>query len=174
MIAVATAVASDSSPADDGTPTPDLVIHDIAGLDFQVVAADTDRRCASHTYGDLRSAVATSDCEGVHLGSYLTTVNDRRAAVSVAVFEFASTKQAERIDKLVNTTGTGWALDLATDRDAWPDTSAVDGTSYRSATADGRVRLIRAVWLDESDDGDDMSLTPVVQRAFAVPMPHLR
>lgn len=173
MIAVATAVASDSA-ADRGAPTQDLVIHDIDGLDFEVVAADTDRGCASHTYGDLRTAVAASDCEGVHLGSYLTAVDERRAAVSVALFEFDSAKQAARIDKLVNTTGTGWALDLATDRGGWPDTSAVDTTSYRSATADTRLRLVRAVWLDESDDGDDTSLTPVVERAFAVPMPHLR
>ncbi len=173
MIAVATAVASDS-PADRGAPIQDLVIHDIDGLDFEVVAADTDRDCASHTYGDLRTAIAASDCEGVHLGSYLATVDERRAAVSVALFEFDSAKQAARIDKLVNTTGTGWALDLATDRGGWPDTSAVDTTSYRSATADARLRLVRAVWLDESNDGDDTSLTPVVERAFAVPMPHLR
>ncbi|GAA5120674.1 hypothetical protein [Haloechinothrix salitolerans] len=174
VIAVATAGASDSSPTGSSTPLPDLVIHNVDGLDFHVMAADTDRRCARHTYGDLRSTVAASDCEGVHLGSYLTTVDGRRAAVSMALFEFDSSKQAERIDKLVNTTGTGWALDLATDRDAWPDTSAVGTPSYRSATADTRLRLVRAIWLDESDDGDDTSLTPVVRRAFVVPMPHLR
>ncbi|MPY78183.1 MAG: hypothetical protein GEV04_06740 [Actinophytocola sp.] len=175
VIAVATAVASNSSPSDASTSRmPDLVIHHVDGLDFQVMAADTERRCASHTYGDLRAAMAKADCASVHLGSYLTRVDDRRAAVSVAAFEFGSPKQAKRIDKLVTTTGTGWALDLATARDSWPDASGIGMTSYRSATSGAQLRLVRTVWLDESDQGDAMSLTPVAQRAFAVPMPNLR
>ncbi|WP_034273308.1 hypothetical protein [Haloechinothrix halophila] len=174
VIAVATAGASDTSPTNTTAPLPDLVIHDVDGLDFHVMAANTDRRCARHTYGDLRTAVADSDCEGVHLGSYLTSVDDRRVAVSVAAFEFRSSKQAKRIDTLVTTKGTGWALDLATARDAWPDASGIGTASYRNATSGAKLRLVRAVWLDGSEHSDDTSLTPVIQRAFAVPTPNLR
>lgn len=173
VIAVATAGASDSPTGTDAA-LPDLVIHDVDGLDFHVIAAETDQRCERNTYGDLRTAVADANCEGVHLGSYLTNIDDRRVAVSVAAFEFRSSKQAKRVDALATTKGTGWALDLATAHDAWPDASGVGTATYRSAASGATLHLVRAVWLDESEDGDDTSLTPVIQRAFAVPTPTLR
>lgn len=176
VIAVTTAGAS-NTPARAGSPQrmPDLVVHQVDGLDFEVVAADTDRDCESTTYGDLRTTVSKADCAGVHLGSYLTSVGGRRAAVSVAEFELESHRQAGRLEKLVSTPGTGWAIDLATTRDAWPDTSGYGAGTYRSAEADGRLRLVRTVWLDGPgpDDGD-ATLGEISDRAFAVPMPNLR
>lgn len=176
VVAVATAGASDA-PARAGSPQPmpDLVIHQVDGLDFEVIAADTIRDCESTTYGDLHTAVSKANCAGVHLGSYLTSVDGRRAAVSVAEFELESQRQAGELEKLVSTPGTGWAIDLATTRDAWPDTSGYGVGTYRSAEADGRLRLVRTVWLDEPgpDDGD-ATLGEISDRAFAVPMPNLR
>lgn len=152
------------------TPQPQ-VRHAVDGLEFTEVAKASEQRCADRTFGDVQAALEREPCLGMRLGSYLTAKDGKRAAVSIAVLQFADQTQAEAFKKVADTPGSGGAVDFATSAQSWPEGAPTfDYAAFRSATSNGAVRLVQAVWVDERSSQDDKSLRQIAETAFEVPL----
>jgi len=171
-IVMATSSGADDTPTDrksaeSGKPAR----HAISGIEYTEVAAAVERECDAHTYGDVQASLQQTPCTGMRLGSYLATISGKRAAVSVAVVEFAAPAQASRLQKLADQAGSGGAADIANVQQKWPDGKySFHDAVYRSVASKNSVRLVRTAWIGEPSSPDDAMLARIAKTAFDVPL----
>lgn len=171
VLMAAIAAAAGESDADAGSEEKPPIRHAITGVRFTQVAAKQDPSCEQNAFGDVQASLERVPCSGMHLGSYLAELNGKRAAVSIAVIRFATSEQAAQLKRLADTPGTGGTVDLASETGDWSDEEPnFDNATYRSEATGGKVRIVRAAWLDDITQPHDKLLARIAETAYQVPV----
>lgn len=169
-ILMATGSGADDTPQQQkGAQADKPKRYAISGVAFTEVASAVEQQCDTHTYGDVQAAMQKTPCTGMRLGSFLATVSERQAAVSVAVVDFAEPAQAEGLKKLADKAGSGGAADAANMTEKWPEGKlSFHNAVYRSEIRDSSVVLVRTAWLGAPSAPDDKLLARVATTSFEV------
>lgn len=165
-----------SKPLADATPTPSPPAQPagqlIGGVEFVRVAARGNADCAAHAFGDVQAILQRTGCASLRRGSFVATVEGRKAAVSVAVITLDDVRQAGELSASAETPGSGAITDLAADRGQWPTKPpSFAGAAYTTAAERTQVRTVRAAWLSGPSIPDDAGLVEVASASLGVPVP---
>ncbi|MEU6642246.1 hypothetical protein ABZ863_06815 [Saccharomonospora sp. NPDC046836] len=162
---------ADSEPAPRAAPPPAPAVVRAGGIEFTEQATGSTVDCAQHAVGDLQVRLDDGGCAALRRGSFVTTVDGRPVAVSVAALTFADEAQAAAFQELADTPGTGVITDVATDTGRWPDASPSFADAAYTSSLDGiTVRLVLACPLAGPSPVDDPALTEVAEAAQAIPL----
>ncbi|HVW41859.1 MAG TPA: hypothetical protein VHC18_10980 [Amycolatopsis sp.] len=166
-IVLATTGSGDKPAASAPPPPPQVVVN---GIQFVQRASATDAECAAHAFGDVQASLLSTGCVAIRRGSYEATVQNRPAAVTLAVITFANEDAASAFKQVVDTPGGGGMADLATETGKWAHTPSFDGAAYVSTTQGTVVRLVLAAWLDGRSSSMDPGLLNLARAAAAMPL----
>ncbi|WP_116040626.1 hypothetical protein [Amycolatopsis palatopharyngis] len=169
VVLAATSGGDEAADASDQQAEP--VVRMIDGLPLTTVAVAESTTCAPHATGELQRALRSQECAGLTRGSFTTTKNGRRIAVSVAELRFSGEVRPEEIRRLSDTPGNGAMVDLAAETGQWaPPEPGFAGAAYASETGATDVRIVQAGWADGASDPLDPALARAADAGLVVPL----
>ncbi|PRZ43457.1 hypothetical protein CLV47_102143 [Antricoccus suffuscus] len=135
-----------------GTTTP--AAQQIDGLAFQQGAYDQTAKCATFSYGEIKSLLTQIGCSGLTRALYLTDVDGKQVVVSVADVKLKSDGDAAKLKSKVDSDGTGNVNDLLRDGvipKGYPSTKVFDNAEYASSIDGQTVRIVETAFTDGGD-----------------------
>ena len=147
--------SSQGSGAGDGgaaTPTPDQ--QQLGDLTFQQGAYDQTAKCATFSYGEIKSLLTQVGCTSLTRGLYLTKVDGKDVVVSVAEVKLKSGDDAAKLKSKVDSDGTGNVNELLRDGvipDGYPSNDVMENAEYASSIEGETVRIVEAAFTDGSN-----------------------
>ncbi|MEU8415200.1 hypothetical protein AB0C24_20650 [Amycolatopsis japonica] len=166
-----TASTQTPPPPTPATSPPPPSSSAVENIQFTSRASAADQKCASHAYGDVQSSLQQTSCSTVKRASFVSSIDGRAAAVTIAVVEFPNTEQASAFKAIADNPGGGGILDLATETNQWQgEVPVFEGAAYQSSLDGKSVRLIQVVWLPGPSTPDDPGLVRGAKAALELPV----
>lgn len=145
------AAAGGTSGGTAATPTP--AAQQLDNLTFQQGAYDQTAKCATFSYGEVKSLLTQLGCTSLTRGLYLTTADGKEVVVSVADVKLTSGTDAAKLKSMVDSNGTGNVNDLLRDGvipSGYPSTQVLDNAEYASSISGQTVRIVETAFTDGS------------------------
>lgn len=110
-------------------------------------------RCETVSYGEVHDWFAKHPCENVSRALFAVSDGDARAAVSVSVVTMPRDKDAKKLKKLTDTSGTGNVTDLVKEgRVQEPGVPDVAGGAYASTAEGETVTIVESAFFGDTKD----------------------
>ena len=137
------------SGGQNSTPT-----QQIDSYTFRQNAYDKTAKCATFSYGEIKALLTQVGCTGLTRGLYMTKVDGKNVAISVAEVEMKTDDDAAELKSKADSDGTGNVNDLLRDGvipDGYPSTKVLINGEYASSIEGRDVRIVEAAFADGSD-----------------------
>ncbi len=139
--------------SDGATANPAPTQQQLGGLTFQQGAYDQTTKCATFSYGEIKSLLESVGCTSLTRGLYLTKVDGKDVVVSVADLKLKSDNAAAKLKSKADSDGTGNVNDLLRDGvipTGYPSANVMDNAEYASSITGQTVRIVETAFTDGS------------------------
>ncbi|WP_173124528.1 hypothetical protein [Kibdelosporangium persicum] len=127
-----------------------------------------DSNCARVSYEDVKKFFERKPCTGVTRELYTATVDGRKAYTSVAVVRMSNAADAQELEKLTRTDGTGNVNDLVKDgRVKVPGLRSLGGGAFASKVSGNDVIIVESDFEGGSKNQDEAKLEEISTDALA-------
>lgn len=126
----------------------------VGSYQFDLGADDTQTKCAQHAYGKVKEFLADQPCTEMARALFLTEVDGKPVAVSVAEVTMPAADDAAALKAMTDTSGTGNVNDLLREGvqpDGYPGPGVISSGEYASSVSEKKVRIVEAAFVDGSD-----------------------
>lgn len=146
---------------------------EVGGLTFTPKGTVSDADCAAHAYGDVQVWLEANRCDELVRMRYESTVDDKTAAILVAVLRFPESALAGELNTVADEPGSGAISDVSAEGVEWPGgvQAFFESAAYASGREGNSLKLVQAVWVGESSDPNDERLTELADNALKIPAP---
>ncbi|WP_460962131.1 hypothetical protein [Parasphingorhabdus pacifica] len=139
----------------------------IDGVAFVPRGTDHSTDCARHSFGDVRAWLREHTCRSLDRSVFGTEVVGKSAAVAVTDVELPDASSSGELHELLGTAGSGGFNDLVADGHEWERApESFDDAAFTVRQRGNRIRVVQAVWADESSTPDDVRLRALAERGM--------
>lgn len=145
---------SSGAPASSSGGRQSAPTQTIDNLTFRQDAYDQTAKCATFSYGEIKSLLTEVGCTSLTRGLFMTEVDGKDVAVSVAEVEMKTDDAAAQLKSKADSDGTGNVNDLLRDGvipDGYPSTTVMINGEYASSIKGRDVRIVEAAFADGSE-----------------------